>query len=116
MPVLALDGGMISEVAKRVGLLRNGVPTVGRGWSLRPLFDVQHHAAIAQLHREYHGDPGRGLRQLTASGLLGTSALGGGGWLPLPLGVGAENLLLRGQAYTHWTRAGVTEPNRTELW
>ena len=63
-----------------------------------------------------HGDLGRVPRPHKANGLLGTSALWGGGWLPLPLGVGAENLLLRGQAYTHCTtvcRAGVTEPNRT---
>ena len=65
------------------------------------------------LYRAGH-NLGRVPRPHKANGLLGTSALGGGGWLPLPLGVGAENLLLRGQAYTHWTRAGVTEPNRTD--
>ena len=58
-----------------------------------------------------HGDLGRVPRPHKTNGLLGTSALWGGGWLPLPLGVGAEILLLRGQAYTHCNRAGVTEPN-----
>ena len=56
---------------------------------------------------------GRVPRPHKTNGFLGTLALWGGGWLPPPLGVGAENLLLRGQAYTHWTSAGVTEPNRT---
>ena len=58
------------------------------------------------------GDLGRVPRPHKTNGFLGTLALWGGGWLPPPLGVGAENLLLRGQAYTHWTRAGVTEPNQ----
>ena len=59
------------------------------------------------------GDLGRVPRPHKTNGFLGTLALWGGGWLPPPLGVGAENLLLRGQAYTHWTRAGVTEPNQS---
>ena len=47
-PTVVLDGGMISEVARRIDL-----PFSTKGWSLRPLLDAQGRQAITQLHKEY---------------------------------------------------------------
>ena len=47
-PVVCLDGGMISEVARRISL-----PFSTKGWSLRPLLSKQGRKAIEELHREY---------------------------------------------------------------
>ena len=84
-----LDGGMISEVAKRIGLLQNGVSHL-RGWSIRPLFNIENNNEITKMHREYL-DAGADLLQ-TASYNVSDKALD---TLELSLPGGAEVLFDR---------------------